>query len=227
MIILQIETSTNVCSVALSENGQCIFSKSNSDGMNHAALLSVFIAEAMEVLKPEAKKLDAVAVSSGPGSYTGLRIGVSTAKGLCYGFEIPLIAISTLEVLTAEALKQVENRKIALFCPMIDARRMEVYAAFYDGKGEIKREISADIITLDSYDEILVNQPIYFFGNGAEKCKTTINHPNAHFIDNLVPLAVNMIPFAEKAFVEKKFVDVAYFEPFYLKEFQTTTPKRQ
>jgi len=226
MIILHIETSTNVCSVALSENSICLFSKSNADGMNHAALLSVFIAEALEVLKPENKKLDAVAVSSGPGSYTGLRIGVSTAKGLCYGYGIPLIAVSTLEVLTAEALKLMDNADNALFCSMIDARRMEVYAAFYNSEGDIKREISADIIDSDSYAEILANQPVYFFGNGAEKCKTTLTHSNAHFIDNLVPLADNMISFAEKAYYENKFVDVAYFEPFYLKEFQTTISKK-
>lgn len=226
MVLLHIETSTNVCSVALSENGTCLYSKSNSEGMNHAAMLSVFIAGALEVLKPTMRKLDAVAVSSGPGSYTGLRIGVSTAKGLCYGLDIPLIAVSTLEVLTAQALNSIENRENALFCPMIDARRMEVYAAFYDSKGEIKREISADIISSDSYTEILVAQPVYFFGNGAEKCKTTLTHPNARFIDNLVPLADNMIPFAEQAFAENQFVDVAYFEPFYLKEFQTTIPKK-
>lgn len=226
MIILHIETSTNVCSIAISENGKCLFSKSNADGMNHAALLSVFIAEALEVLKSTVKKLDAIAVSSGPGSYTGLRIGVSTAKGLCYGFEIPLIAVSTLEVLTAQALKLVDNKDNVLFCPMIDARRMEVYAAFYNGNGEIKREIAADIIDENSYTEFLKHQPVYFFGNGAEKCKTTLTHPNALFLDNLIPLAENMIGFAEKAFMENNFVDVAYFEPFYLKEFQTTTPKK-
>ena len=225
-IILHIETSTNVCSVALSEDGACLFSKSNAEGINHAALLSVFIAEALDVLKAAGKKPDAVAVSSGPGSYTGLRIGVSTAKGLCYGYGIPLIAVSTLEVLTAQALQQVKDAENALFCPMIDARRMEVYAAFYNAQGEMKREISADIIDSDSYREILAAQPVYFFGNGAEKCKTTLTHSNARFIDNLVPLAENMIAFAERAFADKSFVDVAYFEPFYLKEFQTTTPKK-
>ena len=224
MLILHIETSTNVCSVALSENGKCLFSKSNTDGMNHAALLSVFIDEALKHTK--GKKPDAIAVSSGPGSYTGLRIGVSTAKGLCYGYEIPLIAVSTLEVLTAEALKQATDKKDALFCPMIDARRMEVYAAFYNENGMIKSEISADIITSDSYTELLNNQLVYFFGNGAEKCKSTLTHSNARFIDNIVPLAENMIAFAEKSFVEKNFVDTAYFEPFYLKEFQATTPKK-
>ncbi len=225
MLILHIETSTNVCSIALSENGTCLFSKSNADGMNHAALLSVFIAEAMELLKTTSKKLDAVAVSSGPGSYTGLRIGASTAKGLCYGLDIPLIAVSTLKVLTTQALSAVDRTENVLFCPMIDARRMEVYAAFYNAKGEIIREIAADIINAGSYAEILDKHVVYFFGNGAEKCKTTLTHPNARFIEYLVPLAENMIPLAEKAYAEKKFEDVAYFEPFYLKEFYTTATK--
>jgi len=225
MIILHIETSTNICSIAVSENGQCLFSKSDSEGMNHAALLSVFIAEAMEFLKLPSKKLDAIAVSSGPGSYTGLRIGVSTAKGLCYGLDIPLIAVSTLEVLTANALQIAETTADVLFCPMIDARRMEVYAAFYNADGIIQREISADIIDENSYSEILESHTVYFFGNGAEKCKTTLTHPNARFIDGMYPLAQNMIVLAEKAYAEKKFVDVAYFEPFYLKEFYTTAAK--
>jgi len=225
MLILHIETSTNICSIAVSENGQCLFSKSDSEGMNHAALLSVFIAEAMEFLKSTSKKPDAVAVSSGPGSYTGLRIGVSTAKGLCYGLDIPLIAVSTLEVLTAYALQITETTANSLFCPMIDARRMEVYAAIYNQEGIIQREISADIIDENSYSEILESHIVYFFGNGAEKCKTTLTHPNARFIDGMYPLAENMIVLAEKAYNEKKFVDVAYFEPFYLKEFYTTAAK--
>jgi len=225
-VILHIETSTNICSVAISQKGKCLFSTFNADGMNHAALLSVFIAEGLDILKNSGKKLDAVAVSSGPGSYTGLRIGVSTAKGLCYGLDIPLIAVSTLEILTVEALMNVKDIENALFCPMIDARRMEVYNAFYNGKLEIIREIKAEIITSDIYDEILAVQPVYFFGNGSEKCKEFISHANARFIDNLNPLAENMINLAEKAFNEKSFVDTAYFEPFYLKEFQTTTAKK-
>ena len=224
MILLHIETSTNVCSVALSENSDCLFFKSNADGMSHAALLSVFIAEALEVLKSQGKSLSAVAVSSGPGSYTGLRIGVSTAKGLCYGLDIPLIALSTLEVLTAEAIKILNSSENVLLCPMIDARRMEVYSAFYDTDLNLKRAISADIIDSDSYSDIL-GQTVYFFGNGAEKCKSTLTHSNARFIDNLVPLAINMIPLALKAFSKQQFVDTAYFEPFYLKEFQTTSAK--
>jgi tRNA threonylcarbamoyladenosine biosynthesis protein TsaB len=222
MLILHIETSTNVCSVALSEDGKLLFSKSNAEGMNHAALLSVFIAEVFETFNLSEKKLDAVAVSSGPGSYTGLRIGVSTAKGLCFGLNIPLIAVSTLEIMTIQAQKALAESGDSLFCPMIDARRMEVYSAFYDSEFQIKREISADIITPDSYAEILNNQPVYFFGNGADKCKSSLIHSNALFIDNISPLAENMIQLAEKAYSEKRFENTAYFEPFYLKEFQTT-----
>ncbi len=160
-----------------------------------------------------------------PGSYTGLRIGVSTAKGLCYGLDIPMIAVSTLEVLTANALQITDTTANSLFCPMIDARRMEVYAAIYNQEGIIQREISADIIDENSYSEILESHIVYFFGNGAEKCKTTLTHPNARFIDGMYPLAENMIALAEKVYNEKKFVDVAYFEPFYLKEFYTTAAK--
>jgi len=227
MTILHIETSTNVCSIALSEDGNCFFSKINTEGMNHAAMLSVFIAEAMDILKTNSKSLDAIAVSSGPGSYTGLRIGVSTAKGLCYGLDIPLIDVSTLEVLAAPVIASVENTENALFCPMIDARRMEVYAALYDSNDEIYRKIAADIIDSDSYAEALENHVVYFFGNGADKCKETLTHPNARFLEDIVPLAENMIPIAEQAFKEKKFVDVAYFVPFYLKEFHTTAPKNK
>lgn len=224
MIILHIETSTNVCSVAVSENLNCVFSVSNTDGMNHAALLSLFIKDALDFLKTENKKPDAIAVSSGPGSYTGLRIGVSTAKGLCYGLDISLIAVSTLEVMTIAAIAHIGKTE-ATFCPMIDARRMEVYAAFYEANMNLVCEISADIIDNESYSEILNEKSVYFFGNGADKCKTTITHPNALFIDNIVPLAENMITLAVKAFEAKKFVDVAYFEPFYLKEFHTTAKK--
>ena len=224
MIILHIETSTTVCSVALSDNGQCIFSKANHEGMNHAALLSLFIAEALDLLNASGQKPDAVAVSSGPGSYTGLRIGVSTAKGLCYGYNIPLISISTLEIMTVAAIKHT-GKTDSIFCPMIDARRMEVYTAFYATDMKLIREISADIIEKDSYNQTLSEKSVCFFGNGAEKCKTTIIHPNALFIDNINPLAENMIELAENAYHNNQFVDVAYFEPFYLKEFHTTAKK--
>lgn len=226
-IILHIETSTNVCSIALSEGVNCIFKKMNAEGMNHAALLSVFIDEALEVLKAQSKTLNAVAVSSGPGSYTGLRIGVSTAKGLCYGLNIPLIAVSTLEIMTISAMKTAENQMTTiLYCPMIDARRMEVYDAFYNPDGTIYRDISADIITEDIFNEILNDKTVCFFGNGSDKCKDVLTHPNARFIENIVPLAENMSELALKKYEENKFEDVAYFEPFYLKEFQATTPKK-
>jgi len=223
-IILNIETSTNVCSIALSENGNCIFSKVNTDGLNHAKLLSAFIEEALTFLKEQNKKLDAVAVSAGPGSYTGLRIGVSTAKGLCYGLGIPLISVSTLAIMGIMASQQLNSDEGYLSCPMIDARRMEVYIAFFNKKNELIKDISADIIDENSYHDLLTKQPVYFFGNGAEKCKAVLTHPNARFFDDIVPLAENMILFSEQYFSENKFEDVAYFEPFYLKEFQTTKP---
>ena len=195
--------------------------------MNHAALLSAFIQDAMQHIKALNLKLDAVAVSSGPGSYTGLRIGVSTAKGLCYGLEIPLISVSTLEVLTVSAMHTIADKELQLlFCPMIDARRMEVYAAVYDRALEVKREIAADIVDENSYLEFLDEHPVYFFGNGAAKSREKITHPNAHFIDEICPLAKWMFPLAEKAIVKQDFKDVAYFEPFYLKEFVASKPKK-
>jgi len=224
MTILNIETSTNVCSVAISASGKCIFSRSNADGMNHATMLSPFIEEAFRFWAP--KKPDAIAVSGGPGSYTGLRIGVSTAKGLSYGLEIPLIAIETLEIIALMAKNRIENpSENSLLCAMIDARRMEVYSAFYDFDGNLFRNVSADIIDENSYANLLENNTIYFFGNGAPKCKAILTHTNAIFIDDIVPLAENMISLAENAFLEQKFADVAYYEPFYLKEFYTTAPK--
>ncbi len=227
MIILHIETSTNVCSVAVSNQSECIFSVSNTEGMNHAALLSAFIQEAMQHIKALNLKLDAVAVSSGPGSYTGLRIGVSTAKGLCYGLEIPLISVSTLEVLTVSAMHKIADKELQLLlCPMIDARRMEVYSGFYDKNLQSFRSISADIIDETSYAEILENNTVYFFGNGAEKCKQSLTHENVRFLDNINPSAENMIPLAVKRYNTSQFEDVAYFEPFYLKEFHTTSPKK-
>lgn len=226
MVILHIETSTHVCSVALSEQKKCIFQQSNYDGMNHAAMLSLFIQDALDLLKESDKKLDAVAVSSGPGSYTGLRIGVSTAKGLCYGLEIPLISISTLEIMTIAAMQKHAPNKHDLFVPMIDARRMEVYDVIFDSNRKIIRDTAASIINENSYTELLEKSQVFFFGNGAAKCKQVITSPHATFIDDIHPLAENMIEPALKKYQQELFEDVAYFEPFYLKEFQTTTPKK-
>jgi hypothetical protein len=171
--------------------------------------------------------LDAVAVSCGPGSYTGLRIGVSMAKGVCYGRNLPLIGLPTLKVQCVPVLLyHDELPEDALLCPMIDARRMEVYAAVYDRALKPVRDIAADIVDENSYQEFLDKQPVYFFGDGAAKCKEKIVHPNAHFIDGIRPLASMMFPLAEKAIAEKDFKDVAYFEPFYLKEFVASQPKK-
>lgn len=224
--ILHIETSTEVCSVSASQDGTSIFSKEDFNGPSHAVVLGVFVDEALSFIDNHAIPLDAVAVSCGPGSYTGLRIGVSMAKGICYGRNIPLIAIPTPEVMTVPVLLFQDLPEDALLCPMIDARRMEVYAAIYDRALKVKREISADIIDENSYSEFLAEHPVYFFGNGAAKCREKITHPNAHFIENIHPLAKWMFPLAERAMAEKDFKDVAYFEPFYLKEFVASTPKK-
>lgn len=224
--ILHIETSTQVCSVALSEDGQCIFSKTDFEGPSHAVMLGVYVDEALSFADSHAIPLDAVAVSCGPGSYTGLRIGVSMAKGICYGRNLPLIGIPTPEVMCVPLLLDEELPEDALLCPMIDARRMEVYAALYDRALHPVREIEAVIIDESSYEDYLNRGPVYFFGNGAAKCKEKILHPNARFVEDIHPLAKWMFPLAEKAFARGDFKDVAYFEPFYLKEFVASKPKK-
>lgn len=225
--ILHIETSTNVCSVAVSENGACIFDKEDHSGPNHAERLGSFVDEALSFTDNHAIPFDAVAVSCGPGSYTGLRIGVSMAKGICYARDLKLIAVPTLELMCVPLLLHREDLEDdALLCPMIDARRMEVYAGVYDRTLTPVRKISADIVDGQTYKELLDDHPIYFFGNGAAKCKDIINHPNAHFIDDVVPLAKWMFPLAEKRFLQGKIEDVAYFVPFYLKDFVAKMPKK-
>ena len=223
--ILNIETSTSVCSVAASQDGQTIFVKEDLKGPSHAVSLGVFVDEALSFIDSHAIPLDAVAVSCGPGSYTGLRIGVSMAKGVCYGRNIPLIAIPTPEVLSVPVLLHHDLPEDALLCPMIDARRMEVYAAVYDRALNVKRAIAADIVDENSYLEYLNEHPVYFYG--AAKCREKITHPNAHFIDGIHPLAKMMFPLAEKAVATEDYKDVAYFEPFYLKDFVVTTSKKK
>lgn len=218
--ILNIETSTEVCSVAVSQDGSIIFEKTNSEPNSHTKYLASFVEEALSFAESHAIPLDAVAVSSGPGSYTGLRIGVSTAKGICYGKNIPLIAVPTLKLLCVRPLLSDEvEHDDALLCPMIDARRMEAYTAIYDRALREIRKVQADIINDTTYAEWLEKGPVYFFGNGADKCKDIIKHPNAHFIDNVTPTAKSILPLAELAIAKGDFVDVAYFEPFYLKDF--------
>jgi len=216
-----------VCSVAVSENGACIFGKEDHSGPNHAERLGSFIDEALSFTDNHAIPFDAVAVSCGPGSYTGLRIGVSMAKGVCYGRNLKLIAVPTLELMSVPLLLHREDiEDDALLCPMIDARRMEVYAAVYDRGLKPIRETSANIVDEKTYKELLDSHPVYFFGNGAAKCKDVIAHPNAHFIDGVEPIAKWMFPLAEKRLLQGKIEDVAYFVPFYLKDFVAKMPKK-
>lgn len=224
--ILHIETSTNVCSVAVSEDGKVIFDKADRTGNNHAEALGSFVDEAMSFADSHAIPLDAVAVSSGPGSYTGLRIGVSMAKGVCYALNLPLLSVPTLELMCVPVLlRNEEIEDEALLCPMIDARRMEVYAAIYDRALKPVRGIQADVVDADTYRQWLEDRPVYFFGNGAAKCMDTINHPNAHLIEGIEPVAKWMMPLAERKMLNDIHEDVAYFVPYYLKDFVAKQPK--
>ena len=216
-----------MCSVAVSEDGKVIFDKADRTGNNHAEALGSFVDEAMSFADSHAIPLDAVAVSGGPGSYTGLRIGVSMAKGVCYALDIPLISVSTLELMCVPVLLRYDDmEENALLCPMIDARRMEVYASLYDRALKPVRDIQADVVDSDTYRKWLDERPVYFFGNGAAKCIETINHPNAHLIDGIEPLAKWMMPLAEKKMLINIHEDVAYYVPFYLKDFVAKTPKK-
>lgn len=225
--ILNIETSTSVCSVAVSNDAECVFNKEDHSGPNHAVKLGVFIDETLSFIDNHAIPLDYVAVSSGPGSYTGLRIGVSMAKGICYGRGVKLLSVPTLELLCVPVLlhhEEIEDN--ALIVPMLDARRMEVYAEVFDRALRPVRGIHSDIVDENTYKEYLDKGPVYFFGNGAAKCMKTINHPNAHLIEDIEPLAKNMYPLAAKHVAQEKFEDVAYFVPFYLKDFVAKKPKK-
>ena len=217
--ILHIDTSTDACSVAVSQDGAVIFHDEQLEGPQHAQVIGGMVDDAISFTDSHAIPFDAVAVSSGPGSYTGLRIGASIAKGVCYGRNLRLIAIPTLELLCVPVLLGRELEDDALLCPMIDARRMEVYTALYTRALKHVTETEAKVIEPDSFREQLDQHPVYFFGNGAMKCKDVIEHPNAHFIDGIQPIAKWMSPLAEKRHVNGQFEDVAYFEPFYLKEF--------
>ena len=232
-LILGIETATKMCSVAISRDGELLSIKEIGGEYSHSENLNHFIELVCEEAKITLNQLDAIAVSKGPGSYTGLRIGVSTAKGLCYGLDKPLIAVDTLKALTLAGINSLpsadgEGKGEALFCPMIDARRMEVYTAIYNSKFEMVEPISAKIIDENSFANFLDTNKVVFFGDGAEKCKSTIgNHPNAIFIDKIEPSAKYVNQLAFEKFNNQQFEDVAYFEPYYLKEFLATTPKNK
>lgn len=225
--ILLIDTSTEVCLVALSENNQVIASRIDTNGQNHSKLIGTFVQDILQEVGIAAQALDAVALSAGPGSYTGLRIGTSFVKGLCFGVNIPVITLPTLQILAQEALLQQPSiAENAHLCPMIDARRMEVYTAVYTTQLAEKTAAWPEIVTEASFATYL-EQPTYFFGNGSDKCQATLTHANAHFIPGIQPSATAMMLLAEKAFEQKQFADTAYFEPFYLKEFMATMPKNK
>lgn len=217
MTILCIETSTNCCSAAIAINGEAKAIRANLTGANHASELPLFVEELMNEARANSWTIDAVALSQGPGSYTGLRIGASLAKGLCYGLNIPLIPVDTLQILCKAALAQ-QLPQDAVLCPMLDARRMEVYTSMYTRECARMKDIEAKIIDEHAFEAELAEQAICFFGNGAEKCQSVITSPNAHFIADIVPQAQYMGALAEHAaLLDVK--QMAYFEPFYLKDF--------
>ena len=233
-LILHIETATDICSVALSEGGQQLSLIESGPERSHAVLLNAFIRKALAEGRKEISQLDAVSVSKGPGSYTGLRIGVSTAKGIAYALAKPLLATGTLENMAFGTANHPEVLKIIrdhgnnlVLCPMLDARRMEVYAAFYSMELSLVREVSADVVDKDSYRFLLGKHHVCFFGNGAPKCKEVLENPHAHFIEGINPSAGSMITPALDRYEAQQYEDVAYFEPFYLKDFVATKPRKK
>ena len=214
--ILNIETSTKACSVAIHNDGKLLNCKESvTEEFSHSEKLLLFISDVMNESRISFSQLNAVAVSMGPGSYTGLRIGVSTAKGLCYALDIPLISVSTLQAMAYGILSV---SKADLFCPMIDARRMEVYSAFFDSDNIMVREIQADIVDGSSYD-VELKKKVIFFGDGSDKLKGVIKHKNAIFQSDFYPSAEFIGVLSYNRFVESNFEDIAYFEPYYLKDF--------
>lgn len=228
-LILHIETASSVCSAALSRGNALIDIRETIDPRSHASRLSPFIDDLMKSNSIPFSKLDAVSVSLGPGSYTGLRIGVSTAKGIAYRSDVPIIGVLGLQAMACGFIDSYREKIKSgdLLCPMLDARRMEVYSAFYDTNLNMIRDIEADIIDEGSYLDFLEKGRVFFFGEGSNKCREAITHHNAIFIDGVMPSAKFMIELAEDAFRQNDFVDVAYFEPFYLKDFIATIPKNK
>ncbi len=221
-LILSLETSTTVCSVAIHRGQDLLASSEVHIEQSHASKLAVLIDEIKRLAGIELNELNAIAISSGPGSYTGLRIGTSTAKGLCYALGIPLISINTLEIL-AYQMRDVNISK-AFLCPMIDARRMEVYCLLTDDKLNLQQPTEAKVIDAFSFSDQLENQPIIFFGNGSAKCKNVITHRNALFIMDIYPSAKQVGAMANQKFLDREIEDVSHAEPFYLKEFLIKKP---
>ncbi len=224
-MIICLESATSTCSVALCNKGKVISLKESEQSRSHATLLTVFIDELLKEARLKTADLDAVAVSKGPGSYTGLRIGVSVAKGIAYGASIPLIAIdTTFSLFNGFISLQKRFKESDLFCPLIDARRMEVYHSIYDINGSIIKSIRAEIMDKKSFSNIPVTSRIFFFGDGTEKCSKVIKRENVVFDEDFRISASYMAEPAYKAFKGQRFEDVAYFEPFYLKDFIATKP---
>jgi tRNA threonylcarbamoyladenosine biosynthesis protein TsaB len=225
--ILNIETSTDVCSVALTSEGTILVHFEEFNGRNHATLLSGFIKGCLDHLRRHEMTLDAVAVSIGPGSYTGLRIGLSEAKGLAYALGVPLIGVDTLKIMAVSVMfsQELDDDNV-MFAPMIDARRMEVYTAVYDLALNELVAPTPLILEADSYEKWLSQGKVMFFGNGSDKARDLITHENAKFIADVKPLAVDMLALSDKAYREGNFLDLAYSVPTYLKDFQATKPKK-
>lgn len=225
--ILNIETSTEVCSVALTSEGQVLDHRENYEGQTHATLLSQYVKEMLEYARSREMKMDAIAVSIGPGSYTGLRIGLSEAKGLAFGLDLPLIGVNTLQLMTVSTMfNHFIDEDDVLFVPMIDARRMEVYTAVYNPALETVLEPQAMILDEHSFEDLLQQgHTLVLMGNGSDKARQVIVHEHARFIEDIKPVAVDMMALSEKAYREQTFIDVAYSTPLYLKEFQATKPK--
>ncbi|WP_435413276.1 tRNA (adenosine(37)-N6)-threonylcarbamoyltransferase complex dimerization subunit type 1 TsaB [Psychroserpens mesophilus] len=221
-IILSLETSTTNCSVSLSNEGETLVLKEdNNANYSHAESLHIFINDVLKSAKLSLKDLDAIAVSKGPGSYTGLRIGVSAAKGLCYALNIPLISVSTLKALACQV-----NVSDGIIVPMLDARRLEVYSAIYDASFNEIRNVEAQILDENSFLEYLGKETVYFIGNGVEKTKRLIANPNAYFIEDKFPSSNEMSSLAFEKYKKSDIEDVAYFEPFYLKDFIALKSKK-
>jgi tRNA threonylcarbamoyladenosine biosynthesis protein TsaB len=231
-LILSIESGTNTCSVALSDGIELIgYIESHDQEYNHAKKLTLFIDTLLQRHRIDVKSLKAVAISKGPGSYTGLRIGVSVAKGICYALDIPLLALGSLEVMAVGAIDWLKKNPLSLnpelLCPMIDARRMEVYTQIFDSNINALTNIEAKILDTRSFSNLLENKRILFFGNGSFKAKSILNHINASFADDFKPSARFMISLAWRNLKDERFEDVAYFEPLYLKDFVATVQKNK
>lgn len=223
-LILSLETSTNVCSVALHDSGELLTTSEVHVDQSHASKLALLIEEVIKVAGIDETAVAAVAISSGPGSYTGLRIGTSTAKGLCFALDIPLIVCNTLELLVHQVRKFSDRE--SYFCPMLDARRMEVYCMVVDWHLNVVKPIEAKVVDETSFEDLLDHHKVIFFGNGSAKCQHIIKHANAYFLWGIYPAASQLGTLSWEKFQQKDFEDLVHFEPFYLKDFLIRRPQK-